>query len=47
MPGPPSMWSTHAMVAGSGISRTPWPGIGSAENLVRYVGALSESTYSA
>ena len=37
----------HDMVAGSGISRTPWPGIGSAENFVRYVGAWSESTYSA
>ncbi len=39
--------STHAIVAGSGISSTPWPGMGSAENFVRYVGALSESTYSA
>ena len=32
-PGPPSMWSTHDIMAGSGISRTPSPGIGSAENI--------------
>ena len=40
------MWSMQDMVAGSGISMTPCPGIGSAENFVMYVGACSESTYS-
>ncbi len=29
-PDPPSMWSTEDMIAGSGISSTTRPGIGSA-----------------
>ena len=47
LPGPPSMWSMQTIVAGTGISRIPTPGTGSAENSVMYVEAPSESTYSA
>jgi len=40
------MWSMHTIVAGTGISRTPAPETGSAENSVMYVEAPSPSTYS-
>ena len=46
-PGPPSMWSTRDIVGGQRDLEHALPSIGSAEKIVRYVVASSESTYSA